>query len=216
MVTLQVRKRDSKEKRYKLNEMGEIPAVFYGPKEAAQSISISRRDFDKVFHSAGESTVITLTGDLGEHDAMIHQIDRDPVTGVSRHVDFYVVEKGKKIQVHVGIEFDGLAPAVKDMGGILVKVLHEIEVEAMPKDLPHEVHADISTLVDFDAHITAADIKLPAGVTLVTKPEEIVALVAAPKEEVEEVAVDISAIEVEKKGKDAKEGEEAPAEEAKS
>ncbi len=216
MVTLQVKKRDSKAKRYKLNELGEIPAVFYGPKEAAQSISISRKDFDKVFHLAGESTVITLTGDLGEHDAMIHQIDRDPVTGVSRHVDFYVVEKGKKIQVHVAVEFDGLAPAVKDLGGILVKVLHEIEVEALPKDLPHEVHADVSTLVDFDAHITAADIKLPAGVTLVTKPEEIVALVSAPKEEVEEAPVDISEIEVEKKGKEAKEGEEAPAEEAKS
>ncbi|HYC34288.1 MAG TPA: 50S ribosomal protein L25 [Candidatus Paceibacterota bacterium] len=214
MVTLAVKKRDSKEKPDALRANGEIPAVFYGPKEAATSITVSRKDFDKVLAEAGESTVITLTGDLGEHDAMIHEVDRDPVSGTSRHVDFYVVEKGKKIRVHVPVEFDGVPPAVKELGGILVKVMHEVEVEAFPKDLPHAVHADVTTILDFHTQVTAGEIKMPAGVELVTKPEEIVAMVAAPKEEVEEAPVDISAIEVEKKGKEAKEGEEAAAEPA--
>lgn len=209
MVTLAVKKRDSKVNPSQLRANGEIPAVFYGPKEAATSITITRKDFDKVLSQAGESTVITLTGDLGEHDAMIHEVDRDPVTGTSRHVDFYVVEKGKKIRVHVPVEFEGVPPAVKELGGILVKVMHEIEVEALPKDLPHALHADVTTIVDFHTQVTAAEIKLPQGVELVTKPEEIVAMVAAPKEEVEEAPVDISSIEVEKKGKEAKEGEES-------
>lgn len=207
MVTLAIHKREATEKPYALRAAGNIPAVFYGPKEPATSITISQKDFDKVFHQAGESTVITLTGEMGEHDVMIHDIDRDPVTGASRHVDFYVIEKGKKIKVHVPVEFDGLAPAVKELGGVLVKVLHEVEIEAFPKDLPHALHADVSGLVDFTMHVTASEIKLPSGVTLITKPEEIVALVSAPKEEVEEVPVDISAIEVEKKGKEANEGE---------
>lgn len=212
MVTLVAKKRDSKENLYDLRNSGNIPAVFYGPKEASTSITISRKDFEKVLHEAGESTVVTLTGDLGEHDVMIHEVDRDPVSSICRHVDFYVVEKGKKITVHVPVEFDGIAPAVKDLGGILVKVMHEVEVEALPKDLPHAVHADVSSLVDFDAHVTASQINLPTGVTLVTKPDEILALVSAPKEEVEETApVDISSIEVEKKGKEAKEGEEPAA-----
>lgn len=208
MVTLTVKKRDTKENLYNLRKGGNIPAVFYGPKEDATPITISQVDFDKVWRDAGESTVITLKSDSGDHDAMIHDVDRDPVTGKSRHVDFYVIEKGKKIKVHVPVELDGIAPAVKELGGILVKVLHEIEVEALPKDLPHLLHADVSGLVDFEGHVVASEIKLPAGVSLITKSDEIVALVSAPREEKEEVVVDLASIEVEKKGKEAKDGEE--------
>lgn len=209
MVTLEIKKRDLKESLLTLRNSGFIPAVFYGPKEASTPISVDAKAFTKAFHEAGESTVITLKGEFGEHDAMIHDVDTDPVSGSVRHADFYVVEKGKKIHVHVPVEFDGVAPAVKDFGGVLVKVMHEIEVEALPKDLPHAVHADISTLVNFESHVVASEIKLPSGVTLVTKSDEIIALVSAPKEEVEQAPVDISSIEVEKKGKEAKEGEES-------
>lgn len=208
MVTLTVKKRDTKENLYNLRKGGNIPAVFYGPKEDATPITISQVDFDKVWRDAGESTVITLKSDSGDHDAMIHDVDRDPVTGKSRHVDFYVIEKGKKIKVHVPVELDGIAPAVKELGGVLVKVLHEVEVEAFPKDLPHLLHADVSGLVDFEGHVVASEIKLPAGVSLITKSDEIVALVSAPREEKEEVVVDLASIEVEKKGKEAKDGEE--------
>jgi len=91
----------------------------------------------------------------------------------------------------------------------MVKVAHEVEVEALPKDLPHSLEVDIAGLVNFDSVLTAADIKLPAGVTLKVKLEEVIASVYEPKEEVIEAApIDLSAIEVEKKGKEAKEGEE--------
>ncbi len=209
MLTLDIKKRDLKDSLYKLRNDGFLPAVFYGPKEASTPISVVAKDFAKVFKEAGESTVVTLKGSDGEQDVMVHQVDQDPVSGLIRHVDFYVVEKGKKVRIHIPVEFEGMAPAVKDLGGVLVKVLHEVEVEAMPKDLPHEVHVDISTLVDFEAQITASDIKLASNVSLVTKPDEIVALVSAPKEEVEEAPVDISAIEVEKKGKEVKDSEES-------
>lgn len=203
MITLETKKREKNENLFKLREEGLIPAVFYGPKEESTTVSIPRKDFEKVWLEAGESTVITLKGDGFDHEAMIHDVSRDPLSNNTIHVDFYVVEKGKTVSVHVPIEFDGVAPAVKEFGGILVKVLHEIEVEALPKDLPHSVHVDIGTLVNFDSHVVASDVILPAGVSLVTKSEEIVALVSAPKEEVEETApVDLSSIEVEKKGKE--------------
>ncbi|MFA6050439.1 MAG: 50S ribosomal protein L25, partial [Candidatus Paceibacterota bacterium] len=145
-----------------------------------------------------------------------HEVDVDPITGTIRHADFYVIEKGKKLSVHVPVEFEGIAPAVKEFGGILVKVLHEVEVEAMPKDLPHALHADVSSIVDFDTHVTAGQIVLPAGVTLLTDPEEIIAMVAKPKEEVEEApAFDPNAVEVEKKGKEANPDEDGAAEAAK-
>ena len=85
---------------------------------------------------------------------------------------------------------------------------HKIEIEALPKDLPHTLDVDISSLTTFDSVLTAGDIKLPEGVSLVVKADEVIASVYEPVEEVEQAPIDISAIEVEKKGKEVKEGEE--------
>lgn len=203
MLKLKVSKREAAEKIEEIRSAGLIPAVFYGPKEAAQSIKIVAADFDKVFREAGESTMVTLDLDGAEHETLIHDVDFHPVKGTPMHVDFYVVEKGKKVTVHVPLEFTGVAPAEKTLGGTLVKVMHELEIEAMPKDLPHEIVVDISVLVDFDAQIHASDIKLPSGVALVTEENEVIALVQEAQEESDEPSapVDISSIEVQKKGK---------------
>lgn len=201
MISIEAKKRDPKLNLDVLRKEGFIPAVFYGPKEASTSVTVSAKELEKVWKEAGESTVVTLKGEFGDHDALIHDINIDTLTGKILHADFYIIEKGKKISVHVPVEFDGVAPAVKELGGILVKVLHEIEIEAMPKDLPHNLIVDISLITDFDTHVTAGQIKLPAGVTLLTDADEIVAMASQPKEEVESAPIDLSAIEVEKKGK---------------
>jgi len=197
MLTLTIEKRDLKAKLGDIRSTGKIPAVFYGRKEESTPIAMSEVDFMKTWRQAGESSIIVLKGVGEEHEALIHDIDLDPVTGKVRHADFYVIEKGKKLKVAIPIEFTGTAPAIKELGGILVKVLHEVEIEALPKDLPHTLTVDVSGLVDFDTQIKASDIKLPAGVTLEIDPEEVVALVSKPKEEVEEtVPADLSTIEV--------------------
>jgi large subunit ribosomal protein L25 len=208
-ITLKVEKRDAKADVNALRKAGKIPAVFYGKKEASTPISIAAVDFAKTYRAAGESTVVVLKGDDIEVESLIHDIDLHPVTGKPLHADFYVFEKGKKIKVGVPIEFVGVAPAIKELGGSLIKVLHDIEIEALPKDLPHKIEVDISTLVDFKSSIKAGDIKLPRGVELAIKPDDIVASAAEPKAEIEEptAPVDLNAIEVEKKGKEAKEGE---------
>ena len=210
MLTLPVERRTKKDSIEALNKVGRIPAVFYGPKEKSTPISIAKVDFIKTWRKAGESSVIILKDGSNEHEALIHAIDVHPVTGAPRHADFYVIEKGK---VDVQLTFDGVAPAVKDLGGILVKVLREVEIEAAPKDLPHELKVDISSLKELTSVIHASDLKLPAGVTLITAGTDIVASVAEAKEEAEEAptSVDMSAIEVEKKGKEAKEGAEGEA-----
>jgi len=208
-IVLEVIPREAKEKLNVLRAKGSIPAVYYGRKQASTPVSVSAVEFSKVLKKAGESTVVTLKTKEGPLDSLIYDVDVDPVTGVPRHADFYVFEKGQKIKVKIPLEFSGVSPAVKDLGAVLVKVLREVEVEATPKDLPHVLHIDISSLVAFDSQILAKDIKLQTGVTLATKPDEVVASVYEPKEEVvEEVPVDLSAIEVEKKGKEPKEGEE--------
>ncbi len=213
MITLTAEKRDIKTKLENLREEGRMPAVFYGPKEKSTPITVSTIEFIKTYKKAGESSVIILKEGNEEHEVLIQDIDVHPVTGAPRHADFYVIEKGKKVKVNVPLVFIGVSPAVKDKGAILVKVARDIEIEASPKDLPHELSVDISSLVEFSSTVTAKDITLPAGVTLVSGADEIVASVSEAKEEVDEVKpIDMSAIEVEKKGKEAKEGEaEIPA-----
>ena len=208
-ITLKVEKRDIKADVAALRKAGKIPAVFYGKKEPSTPISIASVDFMKAYKAAGESTVVILKGEGIEVESLIHDMDLHPVTNKPLHADFYVFEKGKKIKVGVALEFVGTAPAIKDLGGTLVKVLYDLEIEAFPKDLPHKVEVDISPLVDFKSVIAAKDIKLPPGVSLAVNPDDIVASISEPKEEIEEVAapVDLDAIEVEKKCKDAKEGE---------
>jgi large subunit ribosomal protein L25 len=217
MLTLTAEKRDKKTNVEALRKAGKLPAVFYGPKEKATSITIPTKDFIKAFRQAGESSVVILKEGSDEHETLIYEVDVHPLTGAPRHADFYVIEKGKKVKVHVPLVFEGVSPAVKDLGGILVKVLRELEIEASPKDLPHEVKVDISSLSELNSVIMAKDIKIPASVTLIAHAEEIVASIAVAKEEVEEVKpIDMSAIEVVAKGKEAKEGaEEAPAAEEK-
>lgn len=210
MITLTAVKRDLKEDVEALRKAGKIPAVFYGPKEKSTPITILTKDFIKVFKKAGESSVVVLKEGNDEHETLIHEVDVHPLTGAPRHADFYVIEKGKKVKVHVPLVYTGVSGAVKDLGGILVKVLRELEIEAAPKDLPHELTVDISSLTELSSVITAKDIKIPSNITLIANPDEIVASIAVAKEEVEEVKpIDMSAIEVEKKGKEAKEGEES-------
>lgn len=207
--------RDKSVKLDLLRKEGRLPAVFYGKKEASTPISVSKIDFLKAWKEAGESTVINLETPNGVVESLIHDVDFDPVTGNPRHADFYVFEKGHKVKIDIQLEFVGVSPAVKDLGGVLVKVMHEVKVEAMPKDLPHNIEVDISSLTSFDSQILAKDLSLPNGVELIENGEEVVALVSAPREEKEEESkpIDLSAIEVEKKGKE--ETEEAPAEESK-
>lgn len=208
--TLAIKKRDTKEKLVGIRAEGFVPAVFYGAKEKSTPISIKKPEFLKVWREAGESAIVILKGDGLEVESLIHDVMRHPVTGAPLHADFYVFEKGKKIKVEIPVAFVGVSAAVKDLGGTLVKVVHELEVEALPKDLPRKIEIDISTLKEFSSVIHAKDIKLSEGVTLVGHADEIVASVAEPRKIEEEVVaapIDLTAIEVEKKGKEPKEGE---------
>lgn len=217
MLTLQAEIRDSASKLDEIRKAGKIPAVFYGKKEATTPISISQIDFLKVWKEAGESSVVTLVTPEGSKDSLIQDIDLDPISGAPRHADFYVFDKTHKLEVELPIEFVGVSLAVKDLGGSLVKVMHELKIKALAKDLPHNIEVDISPLATFEDQILAGQLKLPEGVELDIDAEEVVALVSPPREEKEEEAapIDLDSIEVEKKGKEeTAEGAEAPEEKA--
>lgn len=183
-----------------------MPATVYGPKQEAISVSIPLHEFEALLRNEGESTLIELSGLDKAIKVLIHEVDRDPVTSVPRHADFYAVEKGAKVQVAIPLSFVNESPAVK-LGANIVKVLHEVEVEADPANLPHEIEVDLEKLAENGDQIHVSDLKAPAGVTIITDGEETVALAQVQEDEPEEdtAAPDMDAIEVEKKGKDEEE-----------
>jgi large subunit ribosomal protein L25 len=210
MFTIAAKKRDLNINLDTLRKGGELPAVFYGAGKASTPISVSNIEFKKVWRQAGESSAIVVKTPDGDVDVLIHEVQVDPVRDEPIHIDFLAIDMTKKIKVKVPLEFVGVSAAVKSGAGNLVKVLYEIEIEALPKDLPHNLEVDISKLATLEDNITVADIKLPAGVEVITAGTDVVASVVEQVEEKEEVAapVDLSAIEVEKKGKKEEEGAE--------
>lgn len=204
MLTLAVDKREETGASvHSLRRAGSIPAVVYGAHQTSTPIMVSAGAFEKVLRVAGEATIVSLTG-LGEElPVLIHEVALDPITNHPRHVDFYAVTKGQKVEVAIPLVFAGESPVVKS-GANLIKVLHEIEIKADPMNLPHDISVDLTRLVTIDDRIYAKDLVLPAGTELMTDAEEVVALAQEVVEEKEEVAApaDISAIEVEKKGKE--------------
>lgn len=182
MLTLDVKTRNAKDPADALRKKGLVPAVFYGRKEEATPIAVDARVFDKIFREAGETTIVTLKGDGIDKDTLIHDVQIHPVTGKPLHADFYVLEKGKKIEIAIPLEFEGQAPAEKQ-GHIITKVLHEVEIEVAPQELPQHLVVDLTKLVNVGDHIAAKDIKLPPSASLITDPEEIVVSITEFKEE---------------------------------
>ncbi len=208
-MELAVTKRDNKTTAKALRNKGILPAVVYGRSEESTPISLDLKTFQKTFTKAGSSTVITLSG-LGEDkDVLIQEVVTHAVSGAILHADFYAIEKGQKVTVSVPIEFEGESPAVNEKGGILLKVMHELEMEVLPKELPHALHVDISKLVELEDKIAVKDIKLPPSAVITDDLEEVVAMITVAQEEAAEEAVtDISQIETSvERGKKEEEGE---------
>ena len=182
MQTLAVTVRDPKSSPESLRERGITPAVFYGHKEPATPIAVDARTLESIWKVAGETTIIKLTGAGDEKDTLIHEVQTHPVTGKLLHVDFYVLEKGKKIEIAVPLEFIGSAPAEK-VGHIVSKALHELEIEVAPAELPHSLEVDISRLEIVGDHTHAGQIKLPPSAELKMNTEEIVVSITEFKEE---------------------------------
>lgn len=218
VMQLNVQKRDASKSPNALRREGFIPAVVYGRAQEATPIAVNAKEFDKLFRQAGESTVISLQG-LGESkDVLVQEVAVDPVSGISLHADFYAIAKGQTVTVEVPLEFVGESGAVKDLGGILVKVMHELEIECEPKDLPRSIEVDISKLATLEDQVKISDLKLPASAKISVDMDEVVAMISVAQEEpVEAAPADISTIEIsEERGKkEDEEGEAAPAAETK-
>jgi large subunit ribosomal protein L25 len=173
----------------KLRAAGILPANIYGKKIASESISVTYEEFKKIFKEAGETGLIYLKLKDKERPVLVANMQVDPVSEIPLHVDFKQVDLKEKVTANVSVETQGESPAEKQGVGTVVSYIDEIEVEALPTDLPEKFILDISTLAEVDQTIQVKDLKVDkTKVEILTDAETILVKVEPPqKEEVIEV-----------------------------
>jgi large subunit ribosomal protein L25 len=171
-----------------LRSKGQVPAVIYGHGREPQPLALNARDLDKMLsHIQAESTVIEVT--VGGHTAktLIREIQRHPIKRQILHVDFQALVAGEKVTVSIPIVLTGTPEGVRLEGGVLDQTLREIEIEVDPSNIPDHVEYDITNMVIGDS-VHISDLKVPEGVEVLDDPETSVAVLAAPRAVIEEVA----------------------------
>lgn len=183
MVSLKAEARNTAIKPKVMRRSGKVPCVVYGSGTKTESITCDRSDLNRVYTKAGESTLVELSVGSKKVPVLIHELDLDPISGQIAHVDFYAVDMTKEIEAKVPVRFTGESVAVKDLGAIFVVVHEHVTVKCLPKDLPHELSADISGLKAFHDVITVGALQAPAGVKFKDNAETVIAVVQEPREE---------------------------------
>lgn len=199
-----------------LRREGKLPVEFYGHGVQNMSLTTNYGDFRRMFKVAGTNTVIDMEVEgNGKKSVLVHRVDRDPVTGNIQYVEVINVRMDEEITTMIPLRLEGQAPAVKELGLILVQNMDEVEVTCLPAYLPHELTVSLDSLVDINSGLYVSDIKAPANVKIVSDPEQSLVSLSAPQEEiVEPVAeVDVSAVEVTSEKKEGEEGAEEKKEE---
>ncbi len=193
-IQLKTEQRDTQVRTAKaVYRKGMIPAELYGNKIDNMHLSIDQIEFEKVLRKAGESTVIELQlPDGGMRNVLVKDVERHYLTTSPIHVDFYEVNMTEKVTATVPIEFTGESHAVKALGGTLVTVLSEVEVECLPADLPHQFDVDISVLNNFEKQILISDLNVSDKVEIKAEPDEVIATVQPPRDMAAEEASNAS------------------------
>lgn len=211
MLTLSAKIRKDIGKKVKiLRERGLLPAVLYGPKTKNLSLEISAKEFEKAYKAAGKSSLISLEIEGKKALVLIHEVEKEPLTGNPIHVDFYQPRLDEEIEARIPLVFEGDSLAIKDLGGTLIKNIQEVIVKALPQNLPHEIKVNIEKLKTIEDSILIKDLILPQGVKALKDPEEIIAIVSLPEKVEEELAkpVEEKVEEVEKVGQKPEKEEE--------
>ncbi len=177
----------------RLRDQGLLPAVIYGPGREALPLEIRTQDFITIYDRAGTSSLVDLKiDDLPPAKVLMHEPDRDSLSGRPIHVDLFSVKMTEKIKTEIPLRFIGVSEAVEGLDGTLITNLTELEVECLPTDLAPEIEVDLSKLKTFDDQILIRDIALPKGIELTdSDPELAVAIVNPPKTD-EELEAELS------------------------
>jgi len=189
-VILEVTTRKQESKAKDLVSENIVPLEYYGKGVQNLSLQAPYKVFRQAFKAAGGNTIIELVIDgKDKKTVLIHDIQYDPMSDRVKHVDLINVKMDEEIKTHIPLRFTGIAPAVKELGGVLTPLIDEIEVKCLPAALVADIEVSITTLVDFHSIIHVKDLNIPSGITVLTHLEDAVITVSAPREEKEETPV---------------------------
>lgn len=193
-----------------LRRQGRLPAVLYGHNVEPIAVSLDAHEASIVLTGLSASTIVTIDLEGEQHATLVRERQKDYIRNAFIHIDFQVVSLTEKIRAMVRIEVRGNSPAVKDFNAVLVHNINEVEVEALPRDLPEHFIVDVSKLANIGDVIQVRDLEVSDKVEVLEDPDEIIVVAtgAAP-EEVEEVAeVEAAEPELIERGKKEEEEEE--------
>jgi large subunit ribosomal protein L25 len=189
-----------------LRKAGKLPAVVYGHGVASTNVTVDAHEFEQLRRRSGPNTLIDLAVDGSKanpvliSDVQLHRVTQRPL-----HADLFLVRMTEELTVDVPLVATGESEAVNTHGGTLLHPIEHVRVKALPDHLPQSIQYDITSLATFDDVIRLRELEIPADVTLLTDPDEIVAKVIPPR--VEEVEVPVAAEAAE--GAEGAEGEGA-------
>ncbi len=201
----------------KLRKSGIVPGNIFGKEIDSLSVQFTSVEFNRVYKQSGETSLIwvSVEGEDKERPTLVQSLSLHPVTDRIVHVDFHQVNLKEKVSAHIPVEITGESDLVNQGLAVIDTQLKEIEVEALPTDLPESLIFDISVLKEVGDNLKVSDVKLPSGVELLTDPEALVVSLGALQKEEEPLAEE-APVEAEVIGEDKKDGESAtPAEESK-
>lgn len=186
MIQLSAKKREITGKKVEiLRKEGLIPAILYGPGSTSLILSVVKKEFDVAYKEAGESSLVSLNVDQDKNLVLIRGVQRHPLSGFTIHADFYQPRLDEKIKIMVPVHFQGEAPAQKNFDGTLIQNVNEVEVFALPQDLPSEIMIDVSVLKTLEDRILVENLQIDSKVEMLAESDWIVAQVM-PVENVDE------------------------------
>lgn len=175
-----------------LRRSGKLPAVVYGHGRDSQALQLDAHSFDELRRHTGATRLVDLEV---EGDAplpvLVHNVQFHPVTRRPLHVDLFAVRMTEELVVDVPVVTSGVSEAVDVHGGTLLLMTETLKVRALPTNLPESIPAPIDGLADFDATLHVRDLVIPANVTVLNDPDELVARVQAPRIEIEAAPAEV-------------------------
>lgn len=170
----------------KLRKDGLIPATIYGKNVENVSVAVSTDEFENLYSQAGETGVIEISVGSEKKPVLIHTVQINPVTNEILNVEFRQVDLKVKVRANIPISIIGVSEAVQQKQGMLLELINEVEVEALPTDLPENIKVDVSTLKAVNEEIKVGSMSLPETVAMVTDPEVVIVRIGALVTEIEE------------------------------
>lgn len=206
-IPLEATKREITGKKVKkLRKQGWLPVGVYGKDVKSKSLSVQLKDFYRVYEKAGETGLVDLKVDEKVTSVLIKNVQTHPVSRQFLHAELHAVKLTEKIKAKVPLEVSGESPAVVSGAGVLLSTISEVEVQALPAQLPENIDVNIDNLTEVEQQITVGELKVSEGVEILTSKDEIVVKIAPAVSE--ETAKELAAEAAEKAAEETTEGGE--------